>query len=250
MFVARGEAKKRDEDLKDVPEGVVIRGSSDDEMEAHGISSAPPISDERGRGERGRASMMTSSAFAPPLPQSDIGVMGVSSPASSSTASSGSAGDVRGSNLLQSAIRNTRQMQPGKTPGIGVSHMVNFSPLSGAGVAQSASLANMNPAMNSRVPAGSNQVQVMNVLDGQTMGGTLADFAMVDTGFLEGIPGGMFDWSEYAHVFCGAKLIRFSGQWDTFFSRFNNAGLNGGENSGSASNLVYSQQPTSMQQRP
>jgi hypothetical protein len=248
VFVARGEAKKRDEDLKDVPEGVVIRGSSDDELEVQGISSAPPISDERGRGERGRASMMSSSAFAPPLPQSDIGVMGVSSPASSSTASSGSASDVRGLSLLQSAIRNTRQMQPGKTPGLG--HMVNFSPLSGAGVAQSASLANMNPAMNSRGPAGSNQVQVMNVLDGQTMGGTLADFAMVDTGFLEGIPGGMFDWSEYAHVVREAKLIRFSGQWDTFFSRFNNAGLNGGENSGSASNLVYSQQPPSMQQRP
>lgn len=246
VFVARGEAKKRDEDLKDVPEGVVIRGSSDDELEAQGISSAPPISDERGRGERGRASMMASSAFAPPLPQSDIGVMGVSSTAPSSTAASGSASDVRGSSLLQSAIRNTRQIQPGKTPGLGVSPMVNFSPLSGAGVAQSASLANMNPAMNSRGPAGSNQVQVMNVLDGQPMGGTLADFAMVDTGFLEGIPGGMFDWSEYAHLVSEATLIRFSGQWDTFFSRFNNAGLNGGENSGSASNLVYSQQQTSM----
>ena len=237
MFVARGEAKKRDEDLRDVPEGVVIRSSSDDELEAQGISSAPPISDERGRGERGRASMMTSSAFAPPLPQSDTGVMGASPTASASTPSSGS----------QSAIRNTRQMQPGKTPGLGVSPMVKFSPLSGAGVAQSASLANVNPAMNSRGPAGSNQVQVMNVLDGQTMGGTLADFAMVDTGFLEGIPGGMFDWSEYTHVVSEAKLIRFSGQWDTFFSRFNNAG---GENSGSASNLVYTQQLPSMQQRP
>ena len=246
VFIAHGEAKKREDDFRDLPEGVIIRGSSDDELEAQGISSAPPISDERGRGERGRASMMASSAFAPPLPQSDIGVMG-----GSSTGSSGSASDVRGSSLLQSAIRNTRQTQPGKTPGLGVSTMVNFSPLSGAGVAQrGASSANMNPAMNSRGPAGSNQVQVMNVLDGRPMGGTLAEFAMVDTGFLEGIPGGMFDWSEYMLVVNEAKLMRFSGQWDTFFSRFNNAGLNGGENSGGASNLVFQQQQPPMQQRP
>jgi len=198
VFVAHGEAKKR-EDYKDVPEGVIIKSSSDDEQEAQGISSAPPISDERGRDERGRASMMASSAFAPPLPGSDIGIMGGTSTASSgsSTASSGSASGMRGSGLLQSVTRNKRQTQPGKTLRLGVSPMVNFSPLSGTGVIQrGVSLANVNPAMNSRGPAGSNQVQVMNVLDGQPTGGSLVDFAVADTGFLEGIPGSMFDWSE------------------------------------------------------
>lgn len=250
VFVAHGEAKKREEDYKDVPEGVIIRGSSDDELDAPGISSAPPISDERGRDERRRASMMTSSAFAPPLPGSDIGIMGGTSTASgSSTASSGTASDVRGSGLLQSVTRNTRQTQPGKNPRLGVSPMVNFSPLSGTGVIQRGiSLANVNPAMNSRGPTGSNQVQVMNVLDGQPTGGSLVDFAVADTGFLEGIPGSMFDWSEYASRIYKAELIHLLGQWDTFFARFNNAGLNGG-GSGGAGSLMYSQQP-SMQQRP
>lgn len=66
-------------------------------------------------------------------------------------------------------------------------------------------LLNMNPAMNTRgeIPLDS-FVQVMNVLDGPQTGNTLQEFALTDLGFLEGIPGGMFDW----------------GQWDTFFSRF------------------------------
>jgi hypothetical protein len=50
---------------------------------------------------------------------------------------------------------------------------------------------NVNPAMN----ANGNQesVQVMNLLGA----GTLETLAQTDTGFLEGIPGGMFDWSMW-----------------------------------------------------
>jgi hypothetical protein len=39
-------------------------------------------------------------------------------------------------------------------------------------------------------------VQVMNVLDVPQGGNTIQEFALADTGFLEGIPGGMFDWGE------------------------------------------------------
>ncbi|KAK2466686.1 hypothetical protein APHAL10511_000944 [Amanita phalloides] len=203
VFIAHGDAKRRDEDLKDVPPGVVIRGTSDDELdtgEEQGISSAPPISDERGRNERRRASLMSPSPFAPPL--TDVG-----------SPSTNTAGDARGSGLLQSAMRNALQAQSAGACASGVTQ-------------RGPSLANVNPAMNTRGPTGSNQVQVMDILDGQPMGGTLADFAMVDNGFLEGIPGSMFDW----------------GQWDTFFSRFSNAGMHGGESTRAITNLMYPQQ--------
>ncbi|KAF9477542.1 hypothetical protein BDN70DRAFT_934111 [Pholiota conissans] len=78
--------------------------------------------------------------------------------------------------------------------------LVNITPLGREGP-----YTNVNPAMNLQQAqaAGAHSVQVMNALDGAGTGGTsLADLANAD-GFLEGIPGGMFDW----------------GQWDTFFSR-------------------------------
>jgi len=79
--------------------------------------------------------------------------------------------------------------------------LVNLTPLTPAG---RGSNYNVNPAMNYAQSAPGN-VQLMNVLDAAQGERNLADFAVADNGFLEGIPGGMFDWS----------------QWDTFFSRFN-----------------------------
>ncbi|KAJ6623463.1 fungal-specific transcription factor domain-containing protein [Mycena sp. CBHHK59/15] len=81
------------------------------------------------------------------------------------------------------------------------SSMVNLTPLTGGRGSHS----NVNPAMNTTANPG--QVQVMNVLDVPQASNTLQEFAMADTGLLEGIPGGMFDW----------------GQWDTFFSRINSS---------------------------
>jgi hypothetical protein len=43
----------------------------------------------------------------------------------------------------------------------------------------------------------STNVQVMNVLDGSQSGTAMADLALADNGFLEGIPGGMFDWGMF-----------------------------------------------------
>ncbi|PFH51749.1 hypothetical protein AMATHDRAFT_74779 [Amanita thiersii Skay4041] len=239
VFIARGDAKHREDDFKDLPEGTIISGSSDDESgdvtaPGGGMSSVPPISDERGRDDRERASMMASSAFAPPLSQaSDVGNVGGTGPEVANMRSGGG--------LLQSAIRNTLQGQVGGD-GTGPSSMVNFTPLSAApgaaaGMRRGATLANVNPAMNMRMATGSGQVQVMNVLDGQMTGGTLADFANLDTGFLEGIPGSMFDW----------------GQWDNFFARFNTAAT-GGEATATVANMPMfqqqQQQQAQMQQRP
>jgi hypothetical protein len=49
-------------------------------------------------------------------------------------------------------------------------------------------------------------VQVMNVLDVPQASGTLEQFAMADTGFLEGIPGGMFDWGKF-RLFTSSHLV-------------------------------------------
>ncbi|KAJ7685333.1 fungal-specific transcription factor domain-containing protein [Mycena polygramma] len=87
--------------------------------------------------------------------------------------------------------------------------MVNFTPLTGGRGSHS----NVNPAMNVGISSGQGQVQVMNVLDVPQAANTLADFAMTDNTFLEGIPGEMFNW----------------GQWDSFFSRMNHGATGVGE---------------------
>ncbi|KAJ7632756.1 fungal-specific transcription factor domain-containing protein [Roridomyces roridus] len=98
-----------------------------------------------------------------------------------------------GSDATQEAPNGTTTASSAGT----VPAMVNLTPLTGRGGV------NMNPAMNAASAAAAGAVQVMNVLDDPQASNTLAEHAMSDTNFLEGIPGTMFDW----------------GQWDTFFSR-------------------------------
>ena len=69
--------------------------------------------------------------------------------------------------------------------------LVNLTPLNPAG--RGSNYNNVNPAMNYAQSAPGN-VQLMNVLDAAQGETNLADFAIADNGFLEGIPGGMFDW--------------------------------------------------------
>ncbi|KAF9061908.1 fungal-specific transcription factor domain-containing protein [Rhodocollybia butyracea] len=76
--------------------------------------------------------------------------------------------------------------------------MVNLTPLTSG-------VSNVNPAMN--MQAG-NSNRIINTLDNIATADNLAEFAVADTGFLEGMPNQMFDW----------------GQWDNFFSRFSSAG--------------------------
>ncbi|KZP12550.1 hypothetical protein FIBSPDRAFT_835995 [Athelia psychrophila] len=107
------------------------------------------------------------------------------------------------------------------------SSMVNFTPL---GEARPGGMpANVNPAMENVT---SSRVQVLNVLDVPQGSQTLEQFAMADNGFLEGIPGGMFDW----------------GQWDTFFTRFN-ASL-GHDGAGGMSSMYRPEQPQQAQPTP
>lgn len=76
-----------------------------------------------------------------------------------------------------------QQQQPSQSS----ASMVNFIPLTKS----NDTYGNVNPAMNAQARG---SVQVMNVLDG-SQGINLADYEISD-GFLEGLPGTMFDWRK------------------------------------------------------
>ena len=85
---------------------------------------------------------------------------------------------------------------PGMEPSTSSTPMVNLTPLNVVGSAGRGSQSyNVNPAMNMQGSQNGN-VQVMNMLDASQSGSSMADLALADNGFLEGLPGGMFDWSE------------------------------------------------------
>ncbi|KAJ7097796.1 fungal-specific transcription factor domain-containing protein [Mycena belliarum] len=173
VFVAHKDAQG---DFQDVPAGMVI-------------------TEGEGQGE-GR--QLSPSAFAPP-------------PEAGSTPASAPRRFMRSGNNAQHAAAADAN-RDASAPAPGGAAMVNLTPLTGSGGRGAHS--NVNPAMNVGVGAaggGSGEIQVMNVLDGPQAVGALAEFQMTDFNFLEGIPGGMFDW----------------GQWDTFFSRINHAAAPG-----------------------
>ncbi|KAJ7219416.1 fungal-specific transcription factor domain-containing protein [Mycena pura] len=160
--------KDSQDDFKDVPAGTVI-------VDGEGASGE----------SQGEEALSSSSAFASPL----------------------SAEDAAMPRRVVRSVNNVAQAGAGATTtstGTGTAAMVNLTPLTGR-QRLGPGATNMNPAMNAASHPG--HVQVMNVLDVPQASNTLAEYAMTDTTFLEGIPGGMFDW----------------GQWDTFFSRMNHS---------------------------
>ncbi|KAF8077696.1 fungal-specific transcription factor domain-containing protein [Lyophyllum atratum] len=197
VFIAHGQTAK-DGTFKDIPAGVIINSSSDSGSDLGETTPAPAVSSSLSAAaalnDRDRASLLsTSSSFAPPLPN-DINA---SSPSPSSIP------PMHRNLSMSSAMRSTVNQQQQQGVSSPTSPLVNFTPIG----RRQGSYTNVNPAMNMQVlPQGN--VQLMNVLDGPVGGNTLQEFAITDNGFLEGIPGGMFDW----------------GQWDTFFSRFSGGG--------------------------
>lgn len=209
VFVAHGKAAKSG-DFSGVPSGVVISGnSSDAESDSGEAAAGPPQSSVD---DRERASLYsTSSSFAPPLPHDH----------SRSPQSPSSLPPVHRGFGASSSMRSTANIQPqGMSTASSVqstSPMVQFTPIGGR---RSGSYLNMNPTLNMQTQQTGN-VQVMNVLDVPQGGNTIQEFALADTGLLEGIPGGMFDWGERSfYSNWHAVLTCFLGQWDSFFSRF------------------------------
>lgn len=190
VFILHGEGA----DFKDVPEGMII-STSEEENNSEGEVTLPATAvassislHSTNHNDRDsahylplRSSVISSSRRDhPPPPNSTISPMmnyaggGVVTPVSA----------VRspvGSNQQQSVVGPSSNAAP----------LVNLTPLHPAG--RGPNFNNVNPAMNYAHSAPGN-VQLMNVLDAAQGGTNLADFAMADNGFLEGIPGGMFDW--------------------------------------------------------
>lgn len=137
-------------------------------------------------------------------------------------------------------------------------------------------MSNLNPAMNASALIGNN-VQLINMLDGQTMmpngsggvgaaggvqqsqgqgqgaggmpgmgGPTVEQMAWADNNWLEGIPGGMFDWGACLSLSCSRAIDRLTcfgvGQWDEFFARLGNTSMPMG--------MAAPQQQQQQQQQP
>jgi len=84
--------------------------------------------------------------------------------------------------------------------------IVSYTPLGGSGGGGGGNFANVNPSLNDPAMQAAADVQVMNVLDVPHAPNTLEQFANVDRGLLEGLPGTLFDWPQWEHFFS-----RFSG---------------------------------------
>ncbi|KAL5490395.1 hypothetical protein ACEPAI_5228 [Sanghuangporus weigelae] len=205
VFVAHGKAKEAD--YKDLPEGTVVisQGLSDEESEgeesAAEVSSIHPTND----------SAPPSSAHSRPA----AGSGPLPAPHSHASASRGTSDDAHplGSLHMLSSTAVASGSGSGAEaadPAVGQSSsgtsssMVDYVPIGPTGPA-GGEFSNVNPTLNT---AGSSDVLVMNTLEANPQPNVLNEMAAVDTGLLEGIPGGMFDWE----------------QWGTFFSRFSGLG--------------------------
>lgn len=183
VFVAHGKVA-REGDFSGVPSGVVISSNSSDSGSETGEAALGPF--KSSVNDRNRASLPPTSSFAPPLPNNQS-----RSPQSPSLLPPAHRGIG-----VASSIRSTANMQSPSQNNKGVvasSSIVQFTPIGGR---RSGSYSNVNPTLNMQVQQPGN-VQVMNVLDVPQGGNTIQEFALADTGFLEGIPGGMFDWGAW-----------------------------------------------------
>lgn len=188
VFVAKGPVLTIDKELQRLPAGTIIRGeggSSGDEGEAPAaVSSEARSNNDPMRSSLSRPSGSRSGPGS--VVSLDALAWSASSVPHSASASSamfvGSAGVGSGGGGGGGAHLQLVQQQQGMVQG----PVVNYAPLGG-------NFQNMNPALNDQVAAPEN-VQVINVLNQTQEGNTLEQHAMADVGFLEGIPGQMFDW--------------------------------------------------------
>ena len=207
VFILHGKG----DEFKDVPDGVVISTSeegkdSEGEVTSPATAVASSIFLHRTNHNDPDSthylpSRSSLSSYRPPLPNSAILPI----------VNYAGGGIVTPISAIRSPV-GTNQSNVGSTP------LVNLTPLNPTG--RGSNYNNVNPAMNYAQSAPGN-VQLMNILDAAQGETNLADFAIADNGFLEGIPGGMFDWSMTISCTVLSMLIFAIGQWDAFFSRFN-----------------------------
>ncbi len=180
VFIAKGAI---DEELQEkLPEGTIVPGGDSDEGEAPGASSAPEANDDG-----------LQSSAPPPMDRNAHSRHGTSDswltppPASTPAPMVMNSAGARRRQLQQQHMQSGVASQAGSS-----TSMVNFSQIGD-------SFPNMNPALNDQMSAPQN-VHVMNVLDQSQGMNVLEQQAMADVGFLEGIPGAMFDWGTSCRV--------------------------------------------------
>lgn len=193
-------AQEKSEQFEDVPSGTIISGASGGINKAEGkepllaaATSAAASSHSSSASNRNdnipNHSFHTSrpfspSPFAPPFASTTPGSYSPLNMAKHSAVNGVATPPI--SSVLSSPGNQQQSQQPSGAP------MVNITPLTNP--ARDGNFTNVNPAMNLQAQSGSGNVQVMNVLDSAHGNTTLEDFQSADTGFLEGLPGGMFDW--------------------------------------------------------
>jgi hypothetical protein len=166
VFVVHGPSRAKDFEGVGVPAGTVINSSDEEEEGEVSAMAVSPVSSANDR-----TLLLSPSPFAPPLPMVPVAYSRMAS-----------------SMLPPAGVEVRRQTQAGASAagsGTSAAPMVNIVPLN---------FPNVNPAMNLVGGAMPGTVQVMNVLDMPQASDVLEQLALADTGFLEGIPGSMFDW--------------------------------------------------------
>ena len=188
VFILHGKGSE----FKDVPDGVVI-STSEEGKDSEGEVTSPATAvtssislhstnhndPDSTHYLPSRSSLSTTTSYPSSLPNSAI----------SPITNYAGGGIVTPVSAVRSPVGNNNQTNVG--PGSNAAPLVNLTPLTPTG--RGSNYNNVNPAMNYAQSAPGN-VQLMNVLDAAQGETNLADFAIADNGFLEGIPGGMFDW--------------------------------------------------------
>ena len=218
--------------LADVAPGTVISGEdamNEGEMASPNGVVASVSFDGKKDNDRVRAMLFSSSpSIFAPLPL----------PSTSTPLPSSSDADADAASRMLLALGQTSSSPSSSLPAArqaAANTLVNITPFGGRNGA-TGELSNVNPAMN--VQAYGGDVQILNTLEmdgsgglgngtgagqvGNGQGGSdyLTNLAMADNGFLEGLPGGMFDWGKSLVFFLELRLTVLSGQWDTFFAKF------------------------------
>lgn len=245
VFVAHGKAKEGD--YRDLPEGTVVisQGLSDEESE--GEESAAEVSVRPTNDSASSSSTHPHSAAGsgpPSAPRART-----SATAGMSDAAAQRVNTPRSLAMHRTFPRNVAISGAGQGTGAEVaddaagrsSLGVDASMVNYMAVGPNGNLVNVNPAMNS---GGGSDVVVMNTLEANPQPNVLDEMHVADTGFLEGIPGGMFDWRSCSAFSALLPLITFSSpaQWETFFSRFSMQGTD-------ANAIAFAQAHAQSQQR-
>jgi len=205
IFIAQSKVP----DFEDLPKGLVISKSDDEKGDSEGENTSPAAAassialvvanDDNDQVRVPLSSSHTTSVLKSvrkhllPPDAYEQSMFTVSAPSSTDLTDGSTSIGQLSSSTKRSAMAAS---------GANVTPLVNLTPLTGG--TRGDPKMNVNPVMNAPTQPSSGNVQVMNVLDAASSGRNLADFQMADNGFLEGLPGNMFDWGKPSY--CSLRI--------------------------------------------